>query len=196
MSDDARRERERGAAGGDAQARGAALRARLRAGELAADALEVAALLGHEAALAALDREHAAAAAHPRELAAPLARCGRRACARAVLACAEAVGALGPLNGFEQTTTDRVVGAIEEWLEEPSARRRLVLADQDHDFLAWVSNGYWLNSLVIVAIEPEFPQQTEHVLRTAAGNVGPERVRAALAAALPEALLGGEPPRG
>lgn len=195
MADPARRALERDASAGDPSAAAQLLVARLRAGEVDAAALELAARLELSPARAALGASAPAPARSLSELGAALTACGRLTCARAARACAEAVGALRPSEDpFERETTARLLSSLDAWLAEPCAKHRRRLADQDHDYLAWVSNSYWLNALVVVATEPDWAGQTRHVLRTADSNGACAEVLGALRS-LAMALLAAPRPR-
>ncbi|HBP23851.1 MAG TPA: hypothetical protein DEA08_39495 [Planctomycetes bacterium] len=181
MADPARRALERDASAGDPSASRQLLVARLRAGEVEAGALELAARLGLPLARAALGEGAPAPASSLAELAGALEACGRLICAHATRACAVAAGALRPSDDpFERETTARLMATLDAWLVDPSRKHQRRLADQDHDYLAWVANSYWLNALVVVATEPDWAAQTRHVLQTADSNGVSEEALAAL----------------
>lgn len=163
------------------------LRARLRAGQLSPEALELAARLGHSPASEALGRE-ASLPQRAAELAPLVGRLGRVPTVRAVLACCEALGLAEAKEPYTRGVVRKILAQVRAWLEDPSPRRLRALADLDADFLSWFQEGYWLAALLDSVTEPGYAERLVHVLETADQNLSSARALEALRGLVPELL--------
>lgn len=168
------------------------LRARLRAGESSALALELAARLGHTPAAQALGHEPQTPQSAT-ELAPLLASLGREAAVRALLACSEALDLEEAREPYARSVVNKILDQVRAWLDDPSPRNLRALADLDEDFLSWFVEGYWLAALLDCVTQPRFAQRLTHALETADQNLGPQRACAALSRLVPWLLQNTSP---
>ena len=160
------------------------LRARLRAGELSAAALELAARLGHGPAAQALGHEPTPPETAT-ELAPLLASLGREATVRALLVCSEALGVAAGREPYARSVATKILAQVRAWLGDPSPRHLRALADLDEDFLSWFVEGYWLAALLDCVTQPRYAERLVHGLETADKNLGPQESCAALRRLVP-----------